>query len=84
MRIYTLNVLLILSAVMLTKIACGGGPQLSSNTKANAQPELARGPSIEAYVKDELAKAMPTTSVASMPKVTGSTPKQHLHRHRTT
>ena len=54
---------------MLTKIACGGGPQLSSDTKANAQPELARWPSIEAYVKDELAKAMPTTSVASMSNV---------------
>ena len=84
MWIYTLKVLLILSADMLPVIACGGGTQPSSDKEADVQAGFASESSIEAYVKDELAKAMPTTSVTSMPKVTASTPKQHLHRHRTT
>jgi len=44
---------------------------------------LQKKASIEARVKDELAKAMPTATVTPMPTVTDSTPKQHLQQHRT-
>ena len=87
MRIYTIIVLLILSAFMLPIIACGGGTQPSSDinamVEARVQAELATEATIEARVKYELAKAMPTATVTPMPTVTASTPKQHLQQHRT-
>ena len=62
-------------------------PQLIKNaatsTEARVQAELATEATIEARVKDELAKAMPTATVTPMPTVTASTPKQHLQQHRT-
>ena len=87
MRIYTIIVLLILSAFMLPVIACGGGtqpsPDIDATLEARVQAELATEATIEARVKDELAKAMPTATVTPMPTVTPSTPKQHLQQHRT-
>ena len=87
MRIYTIIVLLILSAFMLPVIACGGGtqpsPDIDATVEARVQAELATEATIEARVKDELAKAMSTATVTSMPTVTISTPKQHLQQHRT-
>ena len=87
MRIYTIIVLLILSAFMLPVIACGGGtqpsPDIDATVEARVQAELATEATIEARVKDELAKAMPTATVTPMPTVTASTPKQHLQQHRT-
>ena len=56
---------------------------------------LATEATIETHVKDELAKAVPTTTViptpsfslaptsTPMPTLTVSTPKQHLQQHRT-
>ena len=87
MRIYTIVVLLILSAFMLPVIACGGrtqpSPDLDATVEARVQAELATEATIEARVKYELAKAMPTVTVTPMPTVTVSTPKQHLQHHRT-
>ena len=87
MRIYTIVVLLILSAFMLPVIACGGGtqpsPDIDATVEARVQAELATEATIEARVKDELAKAMSTATVTPMPTVTASTPKQHLQQHRT-
>jgi len=87
MRIYTIVVLLILSAFMLPVIACGGrtqpSPDIDATVEARVQAELATEATIEARVKDELAKAMSTATVTSMPTVTTSTPKQHLQQHRT-
>ena len=87
MRIYTIIVLLILSAFMLPVIACGGGtqpsPDIDATVEARVQAELATEATIEARVKDELAKAMPTATVTPMPTVTASTAKQHLQQHRT-
>ena len=83
MRIYTIIVLLILSALMLPVIACGGGTQPSSDIDARVKAEIATEATIEARVKDELAKAMSTATVTPMPTVTTSTPKQHLQQHRT-
>ena len=83
MRIYTIVVLLILSAFMLPVIACGGGTQPSPDIDARVQAEIATEATIEARVKDELAKAMSTATVTPMPTVTVSTPKQHLQQHRT-
>ena len=87
MRIYTIIVLLILSAFMLPVIACGGGtqpsPDIDATVEARVQAELATEATIEARMKVELAKAMLTATVTSMSKVTASTPKQHLQQHRT-
>ena len=87
MRIYTIIVLLILSAFKLPVIACGGGtqpsPDIDATVEARVQAEFATEATIEARVKDELAKAMPTATVTPMPTVTVSTPKQHLQQHRT-
>ena len=87
MRIYTIVVLLILSAFMLPVIACGGrtqpSPDIDATVEARVQAELATEATIEARVKDELAKTMPTATVTPMPTVTPSTPKQHLQQHQT-
>ena len=83
MWIYTLKVLLILSAAMLPVIACGGGTQPSSDKEADVQAGLAIESGMEARVKDELAKTMPTTPVTSVLKMTASTPKQHQPQHPT-
>ena len=87
MRIYTIVVLLILSAFMLPVIACGGGtqpsPDIDATVEARVQAELATEATIEARVKDALAKTLPTATVTPMPTVTTSTPKQHLQQHRT-
>ena len=83
MWIYTLKVLLILSAAMLPVIACGGGTQPSSDKDADVQAGFATESSIEARVKDDLAKTRPTTPVTSVLKVTASTPKQHQPQHPT-
>ena len=87
MRIYTIIVLLILSALMLPVIACGGGtqpsPDIDATLEARVQAEFATEATIEAHVKVELAKAMLTATVTSMPTMTASTPKQHLQQHRT-
>ena len=87
MRIYTIIVLLILSAFMLSVIACEGGtqpsPEIDTTVETRVQAELATEATIEGRVKDELAKAMPTANVTPMPTVTASTPKQHLQQHRT-
>ena len=83
MWIYTLKVLLILSAYMLPVIACGGGTQPSSDKDADVQAGFATESSIEARVKDDLAKTRPTTPVTSVLKVTASTPKQHQPQHPT-
>ena len=83
MWIYTLKVLLILSAGMLPVIACGGGTQPSSDKEADVQAGFATGSSIEARVKDELTKTMSTAPVTSVIKMTASTPKQHQHQHPT-
>ena len=83
MWIYTLKVLLILSAAMVPVIACGGGTQPSSDKEADVQAGFASESSIEARAKDELAKTIPTTPVISVLKVTASTPKQHQPQHPT-
>ena len=87
MRIYTIIVLLILSAFMLPVLACGGGtqpsPDIDATPEARVQAELATEATIETRVKDELAKAMPTATVTPMPTVTASALKQHLQQHRT-
>ena len=83
MRIYTIMALLILSAFMLPVIACGGGTQTSPDIDARVQAEIATETTIEARVKDELAKAMSTATVTPIPTVTASTLKQHLQQHRT-
>ena len=87
MRIYTIGVPLILTAFMLPLTACGGGTQPSPDTEATGearvQAKLATGATIEALMKYELVKAMPTATVTPMPTVTASTPKQHLQQHRT-
>ena len=87
MRIYTIGVPLILTAFMLPLTACRGGtqpsPDIEATGEARVQAELATGATIEALMKYELVKAMPTTTVTPMPTVTASTPKQHLQQHRT-
>ncbi len=83
MWIYTLKVLLILSAAILPVIARGRGTQPFPDKEADVQAGFAIESGIEARVKDELAKAMPTTHVTSVLKVTASTPKQHQHQHPT-
>ena len=88
MRIYTIILLLILSAFMLPVIACGGGtqpsPDIDATVEARVQAELAPEATIETRVKDELAKAIATATVTPTPTVTASTPKQHLQQHQTT
>jgi len=87
MRIYTIGVPLILTAFMLPLTACRGGtqpsPDIEATGEARVQAELATGATIEALMKYELVKAMPTATVTPMPTVTASTPKQHLQQHRT-
>ena len=87
MRIYTIGVPLILTAFMLPLTACGGGtqrsPDIEATDEARVQAELATGATIEALMKYELVKAMPTATVTPMPTVTASTPKQHLQQHLT-
>ena len=87
MRIYTIGVPLILTAFMLPLTACGGGtqpsPDIEATGEARVQAELATGTTIEALMKYELVKAMPTSTVTPMPTVTASAPKQHLQQHRT-
>ena len=86
MRAYTASAMVVLSAIMLTLVACGGEgsppPDIDATVEARVQTELATKATIEARVKDELAKAMPTATVTPMPTVTDSTPKQHLQQHR--
>ena len=86
MRIYTIGVPLILTAFMLPLTACRGGtqpsPDIEATGEARVQAELATGATIEALMKYELVKAMPTATVTPMPTVTASTPKQHLQQHR--
>ena len=87
MRIYTIGVRLILTAFMLPLTACRGGtqpsPDIEATGEARVQAELATGATIEALMKYELVKAMPTSTVTPMPTVTASAPKQHLQQHRT-
>ena len=87
MRIYTIGVPLILTAFMLPLTACRGGtqpsPDIEATGEARVQAELATGATIEALMKYELVKAMPTSTVTPMPTVTASAPKQHLQQHRT-
>ena len=87
MRIYTIGVPLILTAFMLPLTACRGGtqpaPDIEATGAARVQAELATGTTIEALMKYELVKAMPTSTVTPMPTVTASAPKQHLQQHRT-
>ena len=82
MRIYTIGVPLILTAFMLPLTACRGGtqpsPDIEATGEARVQAELATGATIEALMKYELVKAMPTSTVTPMPTVTASAPKQHL------
>ena len=86
MRIYTIGVPLILTAFMLPLTACGGGtqpsPDIEATGEARVQAELVTGATIEALMKYELVKAMPTATVTPMPTVTASTPQQHLQQHR--
>ena len=74
MRIYTIGVPLILTAFMLPLTACGGGtqrsPDIEATGEARVQAELATGATIEALMKYELVKAMPTATVTPMPTVT--------------
>ena len=75
--------LLILSSFKLLVIACGGRyPDTDATVEARVPAGLATEGTIEARVKDELAKAMSTTTVTLIPTVTASTPKRHLQRHR--
>ena len=87
MRIYTIGVPLILTAFMLPLTACRRGtqpsPDIEATDEARVQAELATGTTIEALMKYELVKAMPTSTVTPMPTVTASAPKQHLQQHRT-
>ena len=87
MRIYTASATIVLLAIMVTLVACGGEssppPDIDATVEARIQAELATEATVEARVKDELAKAMPTATVTPMPTVTASTPKQHLQQHRT-
>ena len=84
MRIYRIIVLLILSAFKLLVRASGGRyPDTDATVEARVPAGLATEATMEARVKDELAKAMSTTTVTLIPTVTASTPKQHLQQHRT-
>ena len=90
MRIYTIGVLLILTAFMLPLTACGVGtppsPDIAATVEARVQAKLeteATKGVIEALVKYELVKATPTASVTPIPTVTASALKQHLQQHRT-
>ena len=63
MRVYTASAMVVLSAIMLTLVACGGEgsppPDIDATVEARVQAEFATEATVEARVKDELVKAIP-------------------------